>query len=80
MCVCACVRARALCVYGECGGFGVGVHALVCACALVALLMQQTTRHVPYCVLSGSNHTFRHYLIKGTIFENKKLLNTKCVF
>ena len=36
--------------------------------------------HFVTCGLSGSYLIFPHYLIKGTIFEEKKLLNTKCVF
>ena len=38
--------------------------------------------HAPYCYLWPTqlyNVFFPHYLINGTIFEKKKLLNTKCV-
>jgi hypothetical protein len=38
--------------------------------------------HAPYCHLwpAPLYNIFPHYLINGTIFEKKKLLNTKCVF
>ena len=38
--------------------------------------------HAPYCHLWPAQpyNIFPHYLINGTIFEKKKLRNTKCVF
>ena len=38
--------------------------------------------HAQYCHLWPVRlyNTFPHYLIRGRIFEKKKLLNTKCVF
>ena len=54
------------------------------------LLQRKTTKYyararvcVCVCVICDPLwllHIFRHYLINGTIFEKKKLLNTKCVF
>jgi hypothetical protein len=37
-------------------------------------------RHIVICGLPGSTKFFSHYLLNGTIFEKKKLLNIKCVF
>ena len=37
-------------------------------------------RHIVICGLPRSKTFFPHYLINGTISEEKKLLNTKCVF
>jgi hypothetical protein len=51
----------------------VGVRALACACALVALLIQHTTRrHIAICSLSGSTIFFA--IVNGKIF-GKNLLN-----
>jgi len=37
-------------------------------------------RHIVICGLPRSAIFFSRYLIKGTILEKKKLLNTNCVF
>jgi hypothetical protein len=46
------------------------------------VLSSVTCPALPYCHLWPARlyHIFPHYLISGTIFEKKKLLNTKCVF
>jgi len=49
-------------------------------CLLVALGTQHATRmrHIVICGLPPPYNIFPHYLIKGTIFQNK-LFNIKCV-
>ena len=72
--MCVCARTGA-CVWVP---RSVGVYIL---CARVALLIQHVTRirHIvswPFWL----RNIFRRYLINGTIFGGKKLLNIKCVF
>ena len=65
-----CVRA---CVW-----MGVSEKAWACACPLLSLLIQHSTRrrHIVYGH-SDSTVFFRHYAINGKTFE-KPLLNIKC--
>jgi len=48
----------------------------------VALVTQHAMRMrlIVICGLGCPKIFFLHYLINGTIFEKKKLLNIKCVF
>ena len=65
---CVCARARV----------GGGARARRGAYARLSILVQHATTicRIALCGLSGSTIFFRHYLIKDTIFEKKKLLNT----
>jgi hypothetical protein len=57
----------------------VGMRALTCACARVALIIQHAAlRHI---VIYGFwlRMLFRHYLMNGTIFR-KKSLNIRTIF
>jgi hypothetical protein len=51
-------------------------------CVSVALVIQHAmrVRYIVVCGLSGCTVFFPHYLIIDTIFEEKNLLDTKCVF
>jgi len=51
----------------------------VCICSL---MYPSRNTHAPYCHLCPCplDKIFPHYLTNGTIFEKKKLLNTKCEF
>jgi len=48
----------------------------------LALIIQQAQApyYIATCDLSSSTTFFSHYLINGTIFVGKKLLNTMCMF
>jgi len=51
-------------------------------CVFFSLRYPACKAHAPYCHLwpAPLYSVFLHYLINGTIFEKKKLPNTKCVF
>ena len=53
----------------------------VCVCMCVALGIQYAMRmrHVRHLRPARLYNIFPHYLIKGMIFEKKKLLNIQCV-
>ena len=59
------------------------VCVCVCVCVCICSLSYPAcSAHAQYCRLWPAQHysIFPHYFINGTIFEKKKLLNTKCVF
>ena len=67
------------------------VRAIICAVekhyyifwvCVWSLMYPACNAHAPYCRLWSvwPYHIFLPYLINGTIFEKKKLLNIKCVF
>jgi hypothetical protein len=62
-----------------CNGKAKGI--IYSECAFVALVIQPAMRmsHIVICGLPGCTKV-THYLINGTIFERKYLLNIKCVF
>jgi hypothetical protein len=70
------LRSRYRCCSGE------AISVTYCECVFVALGMQHAMRmrHIAICGLPRSNNTFPHYLINGTVFQEIKLLKTKCVF
>ena len=45
-----------------------------------SLMYLACSAHVPYCHLwcAGLYNIFAHYLINGTVFGEKRLLNIKC--
>jgi hypothetical protein len=51
-----------------------------CVFCVCSLRHPTCNAHAPYCHLWPARHysIFPHYLINGTIFREKKLLNTKC--
>ena len=61
---------------------GKATSIIYCEYGFVASGIQHAKRrrHIVICGLSVSTIFFPRYLINGTIFEKKKLLNTKCVF
>ena len=79
-CVGVCVRPCVCLHAGVCVVVGVDAGARECACARVALLIQNAMymRHI-VCGLSGSTTFFRHCLMNITIF-GKKLLYVRCMF
>jgi hypothetical protein len=61
---------------------GKEIHITYSELRVCSLRYQACYAHAQYCHLCPAPlyNIFPHYLINGTIFEKKKLLNTKCVF
>ena len=63
-----------------CSEKGIGITYSECVSVALGTQHAMRMRHIVICGLSGPTSTFPHYLINGTILEEKKLLNIKCVF
>jgi hypothetical protein len=76
-------RSRNNCCRGKAISIAYSESVCVCVCVCVCSLRYPACNaHAPYCHLwpTPLYKIFPHYLIKGTIFDKKKMLNTKCVF
>jgi hypothetical protein len=62
-----------------CRGKAISITYFECVCSLS---YPAFNGHAPYCLLWSTwlYDIFPYYLIKGTIFEKKKLLYIKCMF
>ena len=61
-------------------GEAIGITYSECVSVALGIGRAVRMRHIVNCGFSGCTIFFPHYLIKGTIFEKRKLMDIKCVF
>ena len=62
-----------------CSGKAISITKPECASAAVGIQHAMRMRNIVICGLPPLCIILPHYLVNGTIFEKKKILNTNCV-